>query len=72
MVINAADFQSLYFVLPGDSAEKRPESFAQWRRDERAAFLGAKHAVEIATDVGHAAIQSFRLDLCNPKFSPGE
>ena len=47
MVFHAADLNGLHFVLPGDAAEERPEPFAQFRRDERTAFLGAENTMKI-------------------------
>lgn len=54
MVGHAADFQRGHFVLTRDAAEKRPETFLQFGRDERTPFFGAEHAMKIGADVGHA------------------
>ncbi|MDB6020693.1 MAG: hypothetical protein JWQ04_550 [Pedosphaera sp.] len=51
MVGHAADLNGLHPVLARDAAQKRPEPFAQRRRDQRPAFLGAEHAMVIRTDV---------------------
>ena len=54
MIFHAADFDGLQLVLPRNAAKERPEPITQFRRDETAAFLGAKDAMEIGTDVRHA------------------
>ena len=54
MVLDAANFNGLHFMLAGDAAKEGPKSFAQGRGDHGTAFLGAEHAMIIGGDVGHA------------------
>jgi hypothetical protein len=65
----AANFDGLHLVLPGDTAQKGPESIAQLRRDERKTFLGAEDAMEIRADVRHGGIQPSLRDLGNNRFA---
>ena len=55
MVRHATDLNSLHLILPRDAAQERPESIAQLRRDERPALFGAKDAMVVGADVGHAS-----------------
>lgn len=71
VILNASDFDGNHFVLTRNAAEKWPQPLAEFGRDERTAFLGAEHAMEIGTDVGHTVIQPSLWDLCNSEFSPG-
>ena len=63
MIFHAANFDGLHIVLPGDPAEEWPEPFAQFRFDERTAFLGAEYAMEMGTDVGHGVYSAVPAGL---------
>src|ERR1035438_281159 len=71
VIFHAADFDGLHFILPGDAAEKRPEPVAQFRLDERAAFLGAEDAMEIGADVGHGNHSAVPAGLWQHRILPG-
>ena len=71
MIFHAANLNGLHLVLPGNATEKRPEAVAQFRRNERAAFLGAEDAVEIGTDVGHGGDSAVPAGLWQCQTVPG-
>src|SRR6516225_5823690 len=53
MILYTANFEGLHFVLPGNTSEKWPEPFAQFRFDRGMPFFGAEDTMEIGADVGH-------------------
>src|ERR1043166_455146 len=63
VVRHAADLNRGHFVLPGDSAEKRPEPLGKLRRNHRTAIFCAEDTVEMRTHVGHTFIQPSLRDL---------
>jgi len=71
VVLHPADFNGLHFILPGDATEKRPEPFAEFKRDERVAFLGAEYAMEIGTNVGHGIHSAVPTGLLQYGTYPG-
>jgi hypothetical protein len=71
MISHAADLDGFHFVLPGDAAQKRPESVSERRGDEGPTLFGAENTMMVGTDVGHAVIQPSLRDLRNPEFNPG-
>jgi hypothetical protein len=68
VVFHAADFDGLHLVLPRDAAEERPEAFAQFRRDERAAFFCAENAMNIRADEGYINSELTVNLFCHPGF----
>ena len=51
VVCHATNFEGRHFVLPRDTAQERPKPCAERRRDQRAAFFGAKNTMKIGADV---------------------
>jgi len=70
VVLNAANFDCLHAVLPGDSSQEWPESFTKRRRNEWAAFLGAEYAM-VRANVRLADIQSSLRDSGNSLIDVG-
>ena len=60
---------SAHLVLPGDAAQKGPESFAEFDGNQWPALLGAKNAMVVGADVRHALIQPSLRDLGDVEFS---
>ncbi len=71
MIFHATDNHRGYPVLARDPAQKRPKPLLEGWRHEFAPFFGAKDAMKIGTDVGHATIQSSLRDLGNSGLGPG-
>src|SRR4030095_15070005 len=71
VIFNAADFDGFHFVLPRDAAQERPEPFAQRWREEGAAVFGTENAMEIRTDVGHAAHSAVPSGVVQSRTVPG-
>lgn len=70
VVLHTADFDGLHFVLACDAAQKWPQPVAQFRRDERATFLGAEDAMKIGTDVGYGIHSAVPSELMQSQFFP--
>src|SRR5258708_9391007 len=51
---HASDFKRLHPVLTGNTAQERPESFAQVGWNQMLAFFRTEDTMEIGADVGHA------------------
>src|ERR1044071_1538884 len=69
MVRHAPNLDGLHVIVPGDAAQKGPESFPQFRGDQRLPLLGAENAMVIRADIRHGLIQPSLRDLGDAKYS---
>ena len=71
VVRHAADFNGFHAVLTGNSAEERPEPFAESGRDELGPLFGAENTMKIGADAGHARYSAVPSGLVQCRIYPG-
>ena len=69
VVGHAPNLDGLHLILAGDATQEGPESFAEFRGNQRPALFGAENAMVVGADVRHALIQPSLRDLGDIEFS---
>src|SRR3954466_7503688 len=70
VIFHTANLNGSHPIRAGDAAKKRPEAFAQFRRDKGPTLFGAEDAMVVRANVGHAESQPSLRDLGNRKQQP--